>query len=312
MCDALIILVIRNHCTMKPVDRNPGTTEATLSVKLLTSYLLCIVLSCLLPHQALADYPIEVIELQARPLEEILPLIRPFAGPDGTVTGMGNSLVVKAAPARVREIRQLLTELDRPPRRLLITVGNQGDSLASSSGYSASADIRAGDAQIGINSPGYPVDESRARLDVHDRNMQGTSNASYRVQALEGRPAYIRSGVRLPFRATEHYYSNGIPYVRDTTQWQDVASGFYVVPRLNGAAVTLEILQHDDQPGRGNGVISTQRAATVVRGRLGEWIDLGGIDTSSQQRQGGLGHAQASRESRAQQIQVRVECLDCQ
>jgi len=270
------------------------------------------VLSCLLQRQALADYPIVVIELQARPLQEILPVIRPFAGPDGTVTGMGNSLVIKAAPARIREIRQLLAELDRPPRRLLITVGNRDDRMASSSGYAASADIRAGDARIGINSPGRPVDETRARLDLHDRKIEGTGNASYRVQALEGRPALIHSGVRLPLHGTGYYSSGDMIYRRDTTQWQDVTSGFYVVPRLNGAAVTLEILQHDDQPGRGNGVISTQRAATVVRGRLGEWIDLGGIDTSSQQRQGGLGHAQASRESRAQQIQVRVECLDCQ
>jgi len=270
-------------------------------------------LGCLLQRQVLADYPIEVIELQARPLEEILPVIRPFAGPDGTVTGMGNRLVIRAAPARIREIRQLLGELDRPPRRLLITVGNRDDRMASSSGYDASADIRAGDAQIGINSPRRrPVDGTRARIDLHDRNIRDTGNASYRVQALEGRPALIRSGVRLPFQGTGYYASGGVLYRHDTTQWQDVTSGFYVVPRLNGNAVTLEILQHDDRTGHGHGVVSTQHAATVLRGRLGEWIDLGGIDTSNQQRQGGLGHAQSSRESNVQQIQVRVECLDCE
>lgn len=275
-------------------------------------FLWCIVLACLLSGPALADYPIEVFELQARPLEDILPVIRPFAGPDGTVTGMGNSLVVKAAPARILEIRQLLAQLDRPPHRLLITVGNEGDRVGSSSGYSASADIRVGDAQVGINSPGYPVDETRARLSLHDRNSQAARNSSYHVQGLEGRPAYIRSGVRVPLYGTQHYYSNGIPYARDTTQWHDVTSGFYVVPRLNGDAVTLEILQHDDRPGRGHGVVSTQHAATVVRGRLGEWVDLGGVDTSSQQRHGGLGHAQNSRSNSTQQIQVRVECIDCQ
>ena len=297
---------------MKPDDGNPATLEARLSVKPRALFLLCIVLTCLLYRPALADYPIEVIELQARPLEEILPVIRPFAGPDGTVTGMGNSLVVKAAPARLREIRQLLAELDRPPHRLLITVGNQGDRTARSSGYSARADIRVGDAQVGINSPGYPVDETRARLDLHDRNIQDRRNSSYRVQALEGQPAYIRSGMRMPLHETQVYYNNGIPYVRDATQWHDVSSGFYVVPRLNGDAVTLEILQHDDRAGRGHGVIRTQSAATVVRGRLGEWVELGGIDTSSQQRQGGLGQSQTARDSSTRQIQVRVECIDCQ
>jgi hypothetical protein len=297
---------------MKAVDRNPATPEARLAVNPRVSFLLFITLSCLLNRQVLADYPIEVIELQARPLEELLPVIRPFAGADGTVTGMGNSLVVKAAPARIREIRRLLAELDRPPHRLLITVGSQGGRAARSSGYSASADIRAGDAQVGINSPGYPVEETRARLSLHDRNTQDARDASYRVQALEGRPAYIRSGVRVPLHGTQHYYGSGIPYVRDTTQWQAVASGFYVVPRLNGAAVTLEILQHDDRPGRGYGTVRTQGAATVVRGRLGEWLDLGGIDASSRQHQGGPGQARNSRVNSTHQIQVRVECIDCQ
>lgn len=274
--------------------------------------LLNLVLTCLWYRPALADYPIEVFELRARPLEEILPVIRQFAGADGTVTGMGNNLVVKAAPARMQEIRQLLDQLDRPPHRLLITVGNQDDRSGSSSGYAASADIRIGDAQVGINSPGYPVDDSRARLNVHDRNTRGARNSSYRVQALEGRPALIRSGVRVPLHGTQYYYNNGIPYVRNTTEWHDVASGFYVVPRLNGDTVTLEILQHDDRPGSRHGGISTQRAETVVRGRLGEWVELGGIDTSSQQRQGGLGQSLNAQQSQLQQIQVRVECIDCQ
>ena len=281
-------------------------------MKLRATFLLCIVMTCLLHRQALADYPIEVFTLQARPLEEILPVIRPFAGPDGAVTGMGNNLVVKAAPARILEIRKLLAELDRPPHRLQITVGNQGDRTASSSGYSASADIRVGDAQVGINSPGYPVDASRARLGLHDRTSRDARNSSYRVQGLEGQPAFIRSGVRVPLRGTHHYYSNGIPYARHTTQWHDASSGFYVVPRLNGDTVTLEILQHDDRAGHGYGVVSTRSAATVVRGRLGEWLDLGGIDNSSQPRQGGLGRAQTSGMSDTQQIRVRVECIDCQ
>jgi hypothetical protein len=69
----------------------------------------------------LADYPIEVIQLHSRTYEEILSVIKPFVGSDGTVTGMGSNLVIKAAPARVSEIKRLLSELDRPPKRLRIT-----------------------------------------------------------------------------------------------------------------------------------------------------------------------------------------------
>jgi type II secretory pathway component GspD/PulD (secretin) len=262
--------------------------------------------------QGFSDYPIEVIELKSRPLDEILPVIQPFAGADGTVTGMGNNLIIKASPARVKEIRKLLVNLDRPPRRLLITVGDQDDVARSSAGYRASADIKAGDGRFSVNSPGYPGDSSRAHIRLHDRNMQRALTSRSRVQALEGRPAYINSGTRLPLQTTERYYDHGIPYQRRSTQLHDVTSGFYVVPRLQGDEVTLEIVQHADRPGQRRGVINTQSAGTVVRGRLGEWVDLGGVDSSDSNREGGLGQSVNSQGSNSRGIQVRVECLDCE
>ena len=260
---------------------------------------------------AFADYPIEVIELKSRPYEEILPLVRPFAGSDGTVTAMGNSLVIKAAPERVSEIKRLLATLDRPPKRLRIVVDNGDDRARSSSGYRARADIKTGNGQISINSPGYPVDSSRAEIRLHDRRSTTTQSSQQFVQAMEGQPAYISSGLQVPQRTTERYYGGGIPYQRTTTQLRDVTRGFYVVPRVSGDAVTLEIAQHNDQPGRRHGVVDTQRVDSVVHGRLGEWIDLGGLDTTKAAQQGGLGRSVNSQQGRLQGIQVKVECLNC-
>jgi len=273
---------------------------------------LCIgLLFLVVSSQGFSDYPIEVIELKSRSLDEILPVIQPFAGADGTVTGMGNNLIIKAPPARVREIRRLLVNLDRPPRRLVITVGNQDDVTRSSSGYRASADIKAGDSRFSVNSPGYPVDSSRAHIRLHDSNVQRAQTSRSRVQALEGRPAYINSGIRIPLQTTERDYNGGVPYARRSTQWQDVTRGFYVVPRLQGDEVTLEIVQHADRPGQRRGVINTQSAGTVVRGRLGEWVELGGVDSSNSNRQGGPGRSENSQGSNNRGIQVKVECLDC-
>jgi len=258
-----------------------------------------------------ADYPIEVIQLKSRPLEEVLPVVRSLIGADETATGMGNNLVLKAAPGHVQEIRKMLVEIDRPPRRLLITVSKEGDTARSSSGYSASADIKAGDGQISINSPGYPVDETRFGVRIHDSSDQRARTMGHKVQALEGRPAFIASGSRIPVHGVDPYYPNRYPYGRRVTQLHDVSSGFYVVPRVHGEHVTLEIQQRDDRPGMRRGFINTQSANTAVRGRLGEWISLGGINTSSNNSQGGLGRSIASQGSDMQQIEVLVECLDC-
>jgi len=265
----------------------------------------------LVSQPAPADYPIEVIQLKSRPLEEILPVVRPLLGADGTATGMGSNLVLKAAPDQVREIRKLLLEIDRPPRRLLITVNTQGSGTRGSSGYSAGADIKTGDGQFRINSPDHAGDDSRAHVSIHDSSGRSTRSSGQKVQALEGRPAFIASGTSIPVRSVERYTVNGQVHERQVTRMHDASSGFYVVPRLSGEYVTLEIHQRNDRPGMRRGVIDTQRADTVVRGRLGEWISLGGVNTTSNSSQGGLGRSHTTQGSVVQQIGVMVECLDC-
>jgi len=282
-------------------------------MKLLSLFIRILPLLFLLNSQvATADYPIEVIQLKSRPLEDILPVIKPLIGPGETATGMGSSLVLKATPEHVREIRKLLLEIDRRPKRLLITVSKQGDMARSSSGYSAGADIKAGDGQISINSPGHAVDKTRASVRIHDSTEQRTRTTGQKIQTLEGRPAYITSGSQIPVQGVERYSMNGHPRERRVTGFQDASSGFYVVPRLSGEYVTLEIQQRDDRPDRRPGVINTQSTGTVVRGRLGEWISLGGINTSSNKTYSGLGRSIATQGSVVQQIEVMVECLDCE
>jgi type II secretory pathway component GspD/PulD (secretin) len=259
----------------------------------------------------LADYPIEVIELKARTLDEVLPVVRPLVGADAAVTGMGNQLIIKASPAQVEAVRKLLAQIDRPPKRLLITVSSEGEDTGGSSGYAGSADIRIGQGQIGINSSGGPVSDSRASIALQDSDTRRTRNASQQVQALEGRPAYISAGAQLPIRERQTNFVNGVPYHSDVTRLQDVSSGFYVVPRLSGEYVSLEILQHDDRTAGAGGRIDTQRASTTVRARLGEWVELGGIETGGNSNRTGLGYGTRTRQLATQQIRIKVECLDC-
>ena len=72
--------------------------------------------------------------------------------------------------------------------------------------------------------------------------------------------------------------------VNKSTDYHEVGSGFYVLPRLNGDQVTL--LAATDlssvQPGS-HPTANVQGVETTVTGRLGEWMELGGIDQSFNQ-----------------------------
>jgi hypothetical protein len=267
-----------------------------------------------------ADYPIEVIELRHNLLQDVLPVIRPLMGEGETLTGMNNQLIVKAPPERVRQIRELLNEIDRPPRRLIVTVSKQGDMSRYSHGYSTAADIHAGDGNITVR-PGTPGRETasagiesgdtHARIGMHDRRAQGGRTLGQHVQVMEGRRAWINAGVQVPVRSREGYISGGVPYERRSITYHDVRSGFYVVPRISGGIVTLEILQHDDRPGEHPRTFRTQSTGTTVSGRLGEWIDLGGLGNTESDSRRDIGQASSSGMTGGQQIWVKVECVDC-
>ena len=72
-----------------------------------------------------AQQQLEIIDLKSRTAEQVLPQLRPFVEPGGTISGMNNQVFIRASEANRRQIRELLGAIDRPPRRLVISVRRQ-------------------------------------------------------------------------------------------------------------------------------------------------------------------------------------------
>ncbi len=75
-----------------------------------------------------------------------------------------------------------------------------------------------------------------------------------------------------------------------------------MVPRISGIDVLLEILQHDDRARRTPGSLEVQRTDTIVRGRLGEWITLGGNGSGDANSRSALARLQQQQLMQLQQI----------
>ena len=75
---------------------------------------------------ALAE--LEVISLQHRSVEDVLPIVRPLLDEGGVASGMNNQLILRTTPRNLDEIKKLLESIDIAPRRLLISVMQDVDS----------------------------------------------------------------------------------------------------------------------------------------------------------------------------------------
>ncbi len=67
----------------------------------------------------------EVIELNYRMAQDVLPVVQSVLGSEGRASAYGNQLIVNASPEKISELRSVLDSIDTQPRRLLITVDTQ-------------------------------------------------------------------------------------------------------------------------------------------------------------------------------------------
>lgn len=231
---------------------------------------------------------LEVVTLQYRSAEEVLPVVRPLLDRDGAASGMNNQLILRTSPANLAEIRVLLQNIDSPPRRLRITVLQDVDSATLNRlreisgnvavGRNARAGVVAGAGTAGGLQVGVGQGANRVQARVVDSESAGVDHKSQQVQVLEGARALIKVGQSVPTVQRQTIQSPGQTQVIESTQYRDVSSGFYVVPRLIGDRVTLEISSQNDsltQPQGGNVVTQIQQVTTALSGRLGEWLVLG-------------------------------------
>lgn len=234
---------------------------------------------------ALAE--LEVITLQHRNAQDVLPIIQPLLDQDDVARGMNNKLILRTSPRNLAEIRKLLEQIDTAPRSLKITVMQNVDSETVRRLTEVSGSIGlSGDARIGMRGgrdeggltveAGQGADRARAR--VYSTRSLDADKKTQQIQVLEGGRARISVGQAVPVTQRQVVRSPWKTRVIEDTQYREVSSGFYVVPRLNGDRVTLEISAQNDMlsPGSANQpATSVQQMTTTVSGRLGEWLVLG-------------------------------------
>ena len=202
---------------------------------------------------AVAQQSLEVISLRYRTADQVLYTLRPLIEPGGTLTGQGNQLIVRVSPANLAEIRRALEVIDRPSRRLQISVRH--DNAFDSS----RRDLAVGGS---VSNQGVRIEGS-----ARDSQRNFDERVDQRIQTMDGGRATI--------------FANG---------------GFAVVPRVSGNMVSMEIV--------------TERTASTVSGRLGEWFELGGIDRSAVRDERGIGSMSQATAGGSRRVWVKVDALD--
>jgi hypothetical protein len=260
--------------------------------------LLCLALCA--PLASWAQVKLDIIPLKHRTTDQVLPALQPLVGEDAALSGANNRIFIRADAATRLAVRQAIEAIDTPLRSLMISVRHDNDDSIRREGAAVSGDVRAGGVSVGAADGGEGGPEggaviegrsgdSRVATRVWSTRGNSADRLSQRVQVVEGGSAFIQVGSSIPVPFTQIIAGPRGGAISQGTEYRDIGSGFYAMPRVNGDQVTLDISpQKESLSETQYGEIRTARLVSTVRGRLGEWMELGGSGYSEQIDQRGI------------------------
>jgi hypothetical protein len=260
--------------------------------------LLCLALCA--PLLSWAQVKLDIIPLKHRTTDQVLPALQPLVGEDAALSGANNRIFIRADAATRLAVRQAIEAIDTPLRSLMISVRHDNDDSIRREGATVSGDVRAGGVSVGAADGGEGSREggaviegrsgdSRVATRVWSTRGNSADRLSQRVQVVEGGSAFIQVGSSIPVPFTQIIAGPRGGAISQGTEYRDIGSGFYAMPRVNGDQVTLDISpQKESLSETQYGEIRTARLVSTVRGRLGEWMELGGSGYSEQIDQRGI------------------------
>jgi hypothetical protein len=237
------------------------------------------------------DVGIDLVPLSNRPASEIIALLTPLLDNGTQLTDNGTSLLVKATPDQLKNIKALIQKLDVRQTNLIVSVMES---------QQVTADQLNADAGI-VSSDPEKSNANTAR--TYQTQAKDDSEATHVVRTLEGVPAFIKVGQSDP---QQNFSAYGYP---TTMQYKETSTGFSVTPRLVGQQVLLNVSPWSETM-NGQGQVKAQQAQATLRINLGEWVELGGVGQNANAKMNGTAMKTYQIDKNTQHILIKVDRID--
>lgn len=234
--------------------------------------------------------------------EQITPMLSAQLSAGSSVTPYREQLILNVTDAEYRQLLPLLDQLDTAARSLMISVRKQSQQSNDNERYGVQG--RVGDGAVQVqngnvqvqSSNGYQRSESQ--VIINRGSTQSSRDGSQQVRAVEGMRAFINAGSTVSMRSGRY----------GSHELVSVDSGFYATARIVGNEVIVDIDQRDDRvQGRS---IATQNLQTQVRGNLGEWIPVAGLNAAQSSSERAITNYGNNSAGSMSDIAIKIEVIN--
>ena len=166
-----------------------------------------------------------------------------MVGADGVATGTNNQLIIRAQPERMREIEQMVSQMDTARINRKITVNTSNNVQSQQERVEANGNVKVG--KVTVSNDRRATNNRRpnsGRVEVENSTSNTNQNTNQFINVLDGERAFIRVGQIVPFTQEWVTITRRYVQVERITDWREISTGFAVRPRTVGNTVEL-ILQ---------------------------------------------------------------------
>ena len=241
-------------------------------------------------------------------------------GANESVTGQGFQVFVRTTAENLEQIKQMINKLDVAAKLLQISVfqGNDRDLRALS--MEGSAKYQDSNANVSIGSTGNTSRGGDVHLSTrggsatsHTLSTRGrlSDNPIHTLRVTENTQGYIETGESIPyFSAGGGWFSGRRGFIGGDVDYKDVTTGFYVLPRVHGEQVILDVspFKQSQSKTRG-GDINTQSASTQITGKLGQWLAIGGTTEQVQRSSSSIGTSHSTQSRNNESIWIKADLV---
>ena len=279
---------------------------------------------------------LEVLAVHNRPAADLIPLLTPLLDADERLVANGDSLLVKTTPAKLDNLKTLVQQLDKPIKDLLITVLHNSPKSAEQLNTETSArlnkpeismqgmnvdtrdtralqnqqSIRVADGQSALISTGSIRQMQNVSLYPALNNNAANSNASTTNASTSSAATPVvnsnASGTPTPASSSA---TNPSMYGSVNSQMLKVETGFIVTASLNDQQVSLDISPWSEQFQQSYNQ-KTQHLHSQIHAKLGQWVELAGQGTASNNSVSGIETYQISSNKNVTRVLLKVEKVE--
>ena len=255
------------------------------TTKIIPGFVLLTVLT-LLPLVSSFAYELEIINLEHRTAEDVIPIIKPLLEKKESISGEKSVLFLRASNETIQQVISILPIIDAELRVLRISIMQETAQMMERYGYNISSN---------------KANKNNSTSMIYSTQRSGNNPKQQVINVSEGQWASLQTGINIPslMRTTN---SDGT--VTESVNYQSIFSKLKIHPSIKGKEFKIQI---QSNTGTNSNISNSQTLTSYVHGKLGEWIALGGIKDNKNNHSNRYTFTTDRNNHSQQQIFVKIE-----